>query len=94
MRGLGKLTLLVVACLLFAMAAYSPGQSESVGIFEGHGDVGTVCCTRVWSTTMRPGRRTPSAAAAKTCGSRPMRFQFVWKKDFGRCNADGRHFSF
>ena len=42
MRGLRKLTLLVVACLLFATAAYSHGQSESVGIFEGHGDVGSV----------------------------------------------------
>ena len=82
MRGLGKLTLLVVACLLFAMAAYSPGQSESVGIFEGHGDVGGVLhaglvdydAARKTYTISGSGENMWFAADA---------FQFVWKKVSG-----------
>lgn len=79
MRGLRLLTLLSVVCLLPAMAAYAQGQTESLGIFEGHGDVGNVLhagavdydAAKKTYTISGSGENMWLAADA---------FQFVWKK--------------
>ena len=62
-----------------------PAQDKppSIGIFEGHGDVGTVLHPGSVAFDAAAADATPSPAAARTCGSTRDAFHFVWKKASG-----------
>lgn len=79
MRGLRLLTLLSVVCLLPAMAAYAQGQTESLGIFEGHGDVGNVLHAGAVDYDAAKKTYTISGSGENMWFAADA-FQFVWKK--------------
>ena len=79
--GLAASALSVSSLVLASTGTRSPA-TDDLGLFESSQDVGTVL--HAGSVTFDETKgRTPSPAAARTCGSPKIALQFVWKKVSG-----------
>ena len=82
LRTLLQITLIVCACSFNGISLWAQDVAPSVGVFEGHGDVGAVL--HAGSVDYEAAKKTYTiSGSGENMWSTEDAFQFVWKKVSG-----------